>query len=62
MKIERERYVIMRDGLTEIWCGLARNYRFFAGLMTSQIRQLRPIEVLLKLGVDVLRGLMILKS
>ena len=28
MKIERERYVVMRNGRTEIWCGLARNYRF----------------------------------
>ena len=28
MKIERERYVVMRDKRTEIWCGLARNYRF----------------------------------
>ena len=28
MKIERERYVVMRNNRTEIWCGLARNYRF----------------------------------
>lgn len=28
MKIERERYVVMRDNRTEIWCGLAQNYRF----------------------------------
>ncbi len=28
MKIERKRYVVMRNNRTEIWCGLARNYYF----------------------------------
>ena len=28
MKIERERWVIMRNNRTEIFCGLARNYQF----------------------------------
>lgn len=28
MRIERERWVIMRNNRTEIFCGLARNYKF----------------------------------
>ena len=28
MRIERERWVIMRNNRTEIFCGLARNYQF----------------------------------
>lgn len=28
MKIQRKRYVIMRNNRTEIFCGLARNYKF----------------------------------
>lgn len=28
MKIERKRYVVMRNNRTEIWCGLAQNYKF----------------------------------
>lgn len=28
MKIERIRYVIMRNNRTEIWCGLARSFHF----------------------------------
>ena len=28
MKIERKRWVIMRNNRTEIFCGLARNYQF----------------------------------
>lgn len=28
MKIERERWVIMRRNRTEIFCGLSRNYQF----------------------------------
>lgn len=28
MKIERERWVIMRNNRTEIFCGLARNFNF----------------------------------
>lgn len=28
MKIERKRWVIMRNNRTEIFCGLARNYEF----------------------------------
>jgi hypothetical protein len=28
MKIERKRYVVMRKNRTEIWGGLARQYRF----------------------------------
>lgn len=28
MKIERKRYVIMRNNRTEIWCGLAQNFHF----------------------------------
>lgn len=28
MKIERKRYVIMRNNRTEIWCGLARSFHF----------------------------------
>lgn len=28
MKIERERWVIMRNNRTEIFCGLARNFKF----------------------------------
>lgn len=28
MKIERKRWVIMRNNRTEIFCGLARNYTF----------------------------------
>ena len=28
MIIERERWVIMRNNRTEIFCGLARNYKF----------------------------------
>lgn len=28
MKIERKRWVIMRNNRTEIFCGLARNYNF----------------------------------
>ena len=28
MKIERTRYVVMRNNRTEIWCGLARTFRF----------------------------------
>ncbi len=26
MKIERERYILMRNNRTEIWCGLARSF------------------------------------
>ena len=28
MRIERERWIIMRNNRTEIFCGLARNYTF----------------------------------
>ena len=28
MKIERTRYVVMRNNRTEIWCGLAQHYHF----------------------------------
>ena len=28
MKIQRKRWVIMRNNRTEIFCGLARNYQF----------------------------------
>lgn len=28
MKIERERWIIMRNNRAEIFCGLARNYQF----------------------------------
>ena len=28
MRIERERWVIMRNNRTEIFCGLARSYKF----------------------------------
>lgn len=28
MRIERKRWVIMRNNRTEIFCGLARNYQF----------------------------------
>lgn len=28
MRIERKRYVIMRNNRTEIWCGLAKNFYF----------------------------------
>lgn len=28
MKIQRKRYVIMRNNRSEIWCGLAQNYHF----------------------------------
>ncbi len=28
MKIERKRYIVMRNNRTEIWCGLARHYSF----------------------------------
>lgn len=28
MRIERERWVIMRNNFTEIFCGMARNYQF----------------------------------
>ena len=28
MKIERLRYVVMRNNRTEIWCGLARHFQF----------------------------------
>lgn len=28
MRVERERWVIMRNNRTEIFCGLARNYQF----------------------------------
>ena len=28
MRIERERWAIMRNNRTEIFCGLARNYQF----------------------------------
>ena len=28
MKIERKRYVVMRNNRTEIWCGLSKNFHF----------------------------------
>lgn len=28
MKIERKRYVVMRNNRTEIWCGLAKHFHF----------------------------------
>ena len=28
MTIARKRYVVMRKNRTEIWCGLAQNYKF----------------------------------
>ena len=28
MKIERQRFVVMRNNRTEIWCGLAQHYHF----------------------------------
>lgn len=28
MKIERKRYVVMRNNRTEIWCGLTKQFRF----------------------------------
>ena len=28
MKIERKRYVVMRNNRTEIWCGLSKNFYF----------------------------------
>lgn len=28
MRIERTRYVVMRNNRTEIWCGLARSFSF----------------------------------
>lgn len=28
MKIQRKRYVVMRNNRTEIWCGLAKHFRF----------------------------------
>lgn len=28
MRIERKRYVVMRNNRTEVWCGLAKNFSF----------------------------------
>ena len=28
MKIQRKRYVVMRNNRTEIWCGLSKNFSF----------------------------------
>ena len=28
MKIERKRYVVMRNNRTEIWCGISRRFSF----------------------------------
>lgn len=28
MRIERKRYVVMRNSRTEIWCGLSKNFSF----------------------------------
>lgn len=28
MKIERIRYIVMRNNRTEVWCGLAQNFHF----------------------------------
>ncbi len=28
MRIERKRYVVMRNNRTEVWCGLSKNFSF----------------------------------
>lgn len=28
MKIQRKRYIVMRNNRTEVWCGLSKNFSF----------------------------------
>ena len=44
MKIERKRYVVMRNNRSEIWCGLAKHFDF------------RPIEQVKDVSVKTYRS------
>lgn len=44
MKIQRKRYVVMRNNRTEIWCGLAKHFSF------------RPVEEIKDVAVKTYRS------